>query len=61
MMMQDPETREKMIQIMSEHIPEMQELLSSDLSDENFNQRMIEIMQDHQKSMQELMPSQPMH
>jgi len=35
-MLEDPETRNKMIGLMSTHITEMQELLSSELSDEEF-------------------------
>ena len=44
MMMQDPETREKMIQIMAKHIDQMQKLLSMELTDEEFNSQMIVMM-----------------
>lgn len=60
-MMQNPETREKIIQIMSEHVTEMQELLSSELTGDEFNTKMIELMQDHMKEMQDLMLNPPMH
>ena len=54
-MMEDPETRNKMIGLMSTHITEMQELLSSELSDEEFDTKMIELTEKHQQSMSELM------
>ena len=54
-MLEDPETRNKMIGLMSTHITEMQELLSSELSDEEFDTKMIELMEKHQQSMSELM------
>jgi len=59
-MMEDPETRNKMIGLMSTHITEMQELLSSELSDEEFDTKMIELMEKHQQSMSELMNDEPM-
>ncbi len=59
-MMEDPDTRNKMIGLMSTHITEMQELLSSKLSDEEFDTKMIESMEKHQKSMSELMNDEPM-
>ena len=58
-MMEDPETRNKMIGLMSTHITEMQELLSSELSDEEFDTKMIELMEKHQQSMSELMHHEP--
>ena len=58
-MMEDPETRMKMIDLMSEHVFDMQELLSSELSDEEFNARMIELMEKHQQSMSEMMHDEP--
>lgn len=60
-MMQDPETREKMIQIMSEHVDEMQKLLSSELTVDEFNVQMAELMQDHMEEMQSLMSNTQMH
>ena len=59
-MMEDPETRNKMIGLMSTHITEMQELLSSELSDEEFDTKMIELIEKHQQSMSELMPDESM-
>ncbi len=59
-MMEDPETRNKMIGLMSIHITEMQELLSSESSDEEFDTKMIELMEKHQQSMSELMNDEPM-
>ncbi len=59
-MMEDPETRNKMIGLMSTHITEMQELLSSELSDEEFDTKMIDLMEKHQQSMSELMSDEPM-
>ena len=49
----------KMIDLMSEHVFDMQELLSSELSDEEFNARMIELMEKHQQSMSEMMHDEP--
>ena len=54
-MMEDPETRNKMIELMSPHITEMQELLSSELSDEEFDAKMIEIMEEHHQALRVLM------
>ena len=59
-MMEDPETRNKMIGLMSTHITEMQELLSSELSDDEFDTKMIDLMEKHQQSMSELMSDEPM-
>jgi len=59
-MLEDPETRNKMIGLMSTHITEMQELLSSELSDDEFDTKMIELMEKHQQSMSELMPDESM-
>ncbi len=59
-MMEDPESRNKMIGLMSTHITEMQELFSSELSDEGFDTKMIELMEKHQQSMSELMSGEPM-
>jgi len=59
-MLEDPETRNKMIGLISTHITEMQELLSSELSDEEFDTKMIELMEKHQQSMSELMPDESM-
>ena len=59
-MMEDPDTRNKMIGQMSTHITEMQELLSSELSDEEFDTKMIELMEKHQQSMSMLMNDEPM-
>jgi oligoribonuclease (3'-5' exoribonuclease) len=44
-----------MIDLMNEHVVEIQELLSSELSDDEFNTKMIELMEKHQQSMSELM------
>jgi len=60
-MMQDPETREKMIQIMSKHVNEMQELLSSELTDDEFDTQMTELMQIHMNEMQDIMSGHSMH
>ena len=54
-MMEDPENRMMMIELMNECVVEMQELLSSELSDEEFDTKMIELMEKHQLSMSELM------
>jgi non-homologous end joining protein Ku len=54
-LMKEPETREKMIELMKEHISEMNELFSSNLSDDEFNMKMVNLMQDHMQSMQDLM------
>ena len=59
--MQNPETREKMIQYMDEHVIEMRELLSSKVSDEEFNSKMLEMMHEHMEQMQELMPMKSMN
>ena len=59
-MMEDPETRNKMIGLMSTHITEMQELLSSESNDEEFDTKMIELMEKHQQSMSKLMNDEPM-
>jgi len=59
-LMQDPETRKKMIELMKEHVSEMDELLSSNLTDDEFNMKMAELMQEHIQSMQDLMPSHQM-
>ncbi len=53
-MMQDPETRDKMIQIMSRHVEDMQELLSSKLTDDEFSTQIMKLMQDHMKEIQDL-------
>jgi len=58
--LEDPETRNKMIVLMSTHITEMQELLSSELSDDEFDTKMIDLMEKHQQSMSELMPNESM-
>jgi len=58
--MEDPETRNKMIGLMSTFITEMKELLSSELSDEEFDTKMIELIEKHQQSMSELMPDESM-
>jgi len=58
-MMHNPETREKMIQIMSKHVDEMQKLLSSKLTEDEFNTQMIELMQDHMTEMHGLMSENP--
>ena len=60
-MMQNPETKEKMIQIMSKHVGEMQQLLSSELTEEEFNEQMTKLMQNHMAEMQELMSSHQTH
>ena len=60
-MMQDPETRNKMIELMSDNVMEMDSLLSSELNEEEFNQKMIELMTKHQQQMQELMQSNSIH
>ncbi|MEE8181341.1 MAG: hypothetical protein V3T67_05840, partial [Nitrosopumilaceae archaeon] len=54
-MMEDPETRNKMIELMSPHITEMQELLSSELSGEEFDTKMNEIMEKHHQALRVLM------
>ncbi len=59
-MMEDPETRIKMINLMNEHVTDMQELLSSKLSDEEFDATMIELMEKHQQYMIELMDKESM-
>jgi hypothetical protein len=58
--MEDPEIRNKMIGLMSTFITEMKELLSSELSDEEFDTKMIELIEKHQQSMSELMPDESM-
>ena len=59
-MMEDPEIRHEMIELMSTHTTEMQELLSSELSDEEFDTKMIELMEKHQHSMSALMQGESM-
>ena len=59
-MMEDPETRNKMIELISPHITEMQELLSSELSDEEFDAKMIEIMEKHHQALRVLMHDDPL-
>ena len=60
-MMEDPETRGKMINLMIEHTEQFQELRSQELDDEQFNQRMIELMKQHMEKMQDLMKGNSMH
>ena len=60
-MLQNPETKEKMIQIMSKHVGEMQQLLSSELTEEEFNEEMTKLMQNHMTEMQELMSGHQTH
>ncbi|MDH3781025.1 MAG: hypothetical protein OES15_09260 [Nitrosopumilus sp.] len=60
-MLQNPETKEKMIQTMSKHVGEMQQLLSSELTEEEFNVQMTKLMQNHMTEMQELMSSHQIH
>jgi hypothetical protein len=43
-LMQDPETRKEMIKLMKEHVSEMDELLSSNLTDQEFNVKMSDLM-----------------
>jgi len=57
-MMEEPETRMRMIDLMNESVVEMQELLSSELSDEEFDTKMIELMEKHQQFMSELMQAE---
>ncbi len=59
-MMEDPETRMRMIDLMNEYVVEMQELLSSELSDEEYDIKMIELMEKHQHSMMKLMQGESM-
>lgn len=59
--MQDPETREKMIEIMTEYVDQMQELLSSEITDEEFNEQMSELIQQNMQKMQELMSNNNMN
>ena len=59
-MMEDPETRNKMIELMSPHITEMQELLSSELSGEEFDTKMNEIMEKHHQALRVLMHDEPL-
>jgi protein-tyrosine-phosphatase len=56
-MMDDP-PREKMIEIMKEHVSEMNDLLSSNLTEQEFNEKMVSMMQEHMNDMQDLMPNQ---
>jgi len=60
-LMDDPQTREKMIEIMKEHVSEMNDLLSSNLTEQEFNEKMASMMQEHMKDMQDLMPNQMSH
>ncbi len=59
-LMKDPETREKMMELMKEHISEMNDLFSSNLSYDEFNIKMDDLMQEHMQSMQELIPNHQM-
>jgi plastocyanin len=59
-MMEDPEKRMMMIDLMTEHVEDMQELLTSGLSDDEFDAKMIELMEKHQQSMSEMMHDEPM-
>ncbi len=47
--------------LMSKHIGEMQNLLSSELTDDEFSTKMMELMQSHMNEMQNIMPNQSMH
>jgi len=58
--MEDPEARMRMIDFMNESVVEMKELLSSELSDEEFDTKMIELMEKHQQSTSELMQAKSM-
>lgn len=60
-LMQDPESREKMIQLMSKHADEMQQLLSSELIDAEFDKTMVELMEKHMEEMQDVMSENSMH
>ncbi len=60
-MMKDPETREKMIDLMIEHTEQFQEIRSQDLDDEQLNQQMMELMKQHMEKMQNLMKDNHMH
>jgi hypothetical protein len=46
---------------MSKHTGEIQQLLSSELTDDEFNTQMAALMQKHMVEMQDLMPHQPMN
>jgi hypothetical protein len=46
---------------MSKHVGEMQNLLSSELTDDEFNTEMSQIMQSHMNEMQDLMSSHSMY
>lgn len=44
--MKDPQMRNKMIELMKKHVSDMKELLSSNISEDEFNKRMMELLQE---------------
>lgn len=60
-MMKDPETKEKMLQIVSKHVEEMKKLLSSELTEDEFNMQMTQMMQSHMNEMQDLISNHLTH
>tara|TARA_B110000495_G_C23017963_1_gene603350 strand:- start:1590 stop:2240 length:651 start_codon:yes stop_codon:yes gene_type:complete len=54
-LMQNPETREKTIQLISNHVDEVQNLLSFELEQSEFDKNMVELMKNHMDEMQHLM------
>ena len=45
--MEDPQKREQMMSMMKEHVADMDELLSSNLSDQEFSEKMLQLMNQH--------------
>jgi len=60
-MAEDPQTRDKMIELMIEHTKQFQELRSQKLDETQFNQKMMELIKQHIKKMQDLMKGNSTH
>ncbi len=59
-MMDEPETRDKMTELMIEHTDQFQEIRSQELDDEQFNLQVMELLKQRIEKMKELMDS-PAH
>lgn len=55
MIMEDPQKRDQMMSMMKEHVSDMDELLSSNLTDQEFSEKMSQLMHGHMSEMQGLM------
>ncbi len=54
-MMDEPETRDKMTELMIEHTDQFQEIRSQELDDEQFNLQVMELLKQRIEKMKELM------